>query len=387
MMYPHTEAFRRALLDPSAYVTRVFSLLDPAGTATEITDYFVDGNLTVGRQEIRTSGTLTFANDDGTMLPVDDEDHPLAPYGQELLVYRGVRYGDGSEELIPQTPLRITAVGSPDGGQTVVVRVFDRMWRVKRNKLEKPFTIAKGTLVTTAIEDLLRRAWPGIGEFETVPTGEVTPVVVLDASADPATEATKLATSLGYELYFDRDGTPQLHPLFDTTDSPPVWTYDDGSTSEFLPQTAEAWSNLGLSTVGIDWDTEDTFNVWIVRGENSTNDTPFVGTWRHTSAGSPLRYGGRFGNAVSFTSDPNVTSTSMATASARAKALEELGVSEGVSIPAMLNPAIALSDPILIVRARLGLNQVHLVDQYTVPLRSASQAIGTRRRRVVELGD
>jgi Domain of unknown function (DUF5047) len=382
-MYPTTDAFRRQIVDPQSYKTRIYSLLDPGDRPSEITDYFVDGSLVVARQETRTSGVLTFSNDDGTMLPADP-DHPLALYGQELLIHRGVTYPDSSEELIPQGPMRITGVGSEDGGQTIKVRVFDRSWRVKRGKSEKPITIAKGTLVTAAIESLLTRAWPGI-VLDIVPTTEVTPTIILDAFSDPWVESHKLATSLGYELYFDRDGVCQLHPETDNTDAQPVWVYDDGSALRFLAQTAEAWANQGLSTVGIDFDSEDAHNVWIVRGENTENAAPFVGIYRHTDANSPLRYGGRFGPSVSGTIDPNVTSSGMALKAATAKAARELGVTEAVTVPAMLNSALGINDPILIVRERLGINQIHVVDQYTMPLRAAQQAIATRRRQVVHI--
>jgi hypothetical protein len=382
-MYPHTQEFRRRLADPDSYITRVYSLLDPTADPVEVTEYFAGGHLTIGRQEIRTSGEMTFRNDDGAMLPVGNPDHPLAPYGQELLAYRGVAYdvdGVWTEELIPQGPLRVTAVSL--GPNSVTVRCFDRAWRVKRAKNETPITIAAGTPSTEAMETLIRTAWPEV-DIVIVPSDDVTPTIVIDAFSDPWAEAQKIAAAIGYELYFDRVGVCQIHPELDRTGDDPVWSYDDASL-EFIPRRPEHWANLGLPTIGVDWDTEDTFNVWVVRGENSELEAPVQGLYRDLDPSSPTRHDSRFGPAVSVTVDPLVMSEGQAIASAAARAAREVGVAEAVRVPAMLNPAIDLGDPTLIVRARLGLNQVHIIDSYTLPLVAAEQALGTRLRRVVE---
>jgi hypothetical protein len=385
-MYPVTDEFRRHLPDPGRFITRIYSLLEPTANPVEITSYFAHGSLTVGRQEIRTAGTLTFANDDGAMLPVGDPDHPLGPYGQELQVYRGIEYevdGKPVEELVPQGVLRPTA---PEVvGSEVTVKCYDRSWRIKRALNETPITIPAGTLGTAAIETLVRTAWPDV-EMRIVPSTARTPTIVIDAFSDPWQQAQKIAASIGYELYFDRVGVCQLHPEIDNSEAVPVWSYDDASL-EFIPRRPEHWANLGLPTVGINWDTEDTFNLWIVRGENSENDAPVQGVYRHTDPSSPLRFGGRFGPSVSSTSDPNVTTAEQATAAAVAKATRELGVAEALRVPALFNPALDVDDPILVVRKMLLLNQVHVVDSLTVPLKATEQAIGTRRRRVVVIGD
>jgi hypothetical protein len=387
-VYQHSDEFVRRLADPDLYRSRVYSALDALADPVEITDYLIGGSLTVGRQEIRTSGQLSFVNELAEMLPVDDPDHPLGPYGQELLIHRGVQYADPVtgktvEELIPQGPLRVTAVDAT--GPTVQVQCYDRAWRIKRAKNETAYTIAANTVVTDAIVTVLETAWPEI-QLAVVPTTERTPTVIVDAFTDPWQLALKLAASIGYALYFDRDGVCQLRPERDNVDTVPVWSYDDASL-QFIPRTAEHWANLGLPTIGVNWDTEDTYNVWIVRGENSENASPFQGIYRHIDPNSPLRWNSRFGPSVSSTVDPNVTSDSMARAAAAAKASRELGVAEAVKVDAILNPALEIDDTIKIVKRNLWLNQLHLVDSYTVPLIGSGQAIGTRRRAVVFIGD
>jgi hypothetical protein len=383
-MYPISAAFTRAITGDHEITTRVRSQFQSGSDAepVDISAYFEGGSLQVGRQEIRRSGTIVFVDRDGTMVPLS-ADAALAPFGQELLIETGLVYPDDTEELIPQGVFRITKVTTRY--PTIICELHDRAWVVAGGLLEVPLTIPSGTLYTTAIRQLVTTAYPDI-DLEAVDVSYFTPTIVIDAFADPWAEAQKMATAIGYELYFDRLGVCQLRAERDYGVDEAVLSYSDASL-EFIPRADEHWFNLATYDQELEWDTDDVVNAVIATGENTDNATPFRAVAYDTDPTSPTRYLGPFKKRPASWSSPLITSLGMAASAAQTELQKRAGISEGLRIPAIPHPALDVGDPILVVRRELGINQLHVVDAFDVPLRATgTHTIATRRRRVVLSG-
>jgi len=379
-MYQVSDAFARHITDGHELTTKVSSLLETDAVPVDVSGWFEGGQITQARQEIRRSGTLTFVDDgSGAAIPTSP-DHPLAPYGQELFVEHGVVYPDGTEELIPQGVFRITKVNIRY--PVVTCTISDRAWTVSGNKLEEALTIASGRAYTDAIEEILRTAYPDI-VLHVIAVGHLTPTLVLDAFSDPMVECHKMATAIGYELYFDRVGEGHLEPEPDNSEATPVLTYSDAS-EQFIPRRDVDWSNLATYDQELEWDTSDVVNAVFASGENTENAGQFTAWAYDLDPTSPTRWGGRFGMRPLQWVSEKITSTAMAQTAAATELQKRAGISEGLRVPSIPHPGLDVNDPILVIRQQLGINQIHVVDAVPMPLRaSGDQVIGTRRRRVV----
>jgi Domain of unknown function (DUF5047) len=380
-MYPVTDKFRRHLPGDHEVTTKVEAYPDPDADPIDISSYFEGGSITVAPQEIRRSGTITLVDGDGGLLPLT-QSSPIAPYGAELQISHGLAYPDGTEELVPQGRFRIVQL--PARYPTINLNIYDRAWIVRRALLEAPLTIPAGTLYVDAIRLLLTTAYPSI-VLHVVDSEDVTPTIVLEDQADLLAEAQKMATAMGYVLYFDRIGEGHLEPEPDVAAAEAVWSYDDAS-NEFIPRADPHWSNLATYDQDIDWDTDNVYNAVIATGENTDNDTAFRGVAKDLDPTSPTYYGGKFGKAPMFYTSPLITSNQMAQKAAATRLQSILGLDEGLQFSAVPHPALDLGDPVLVVRRELGINQVHIIDGFTLPLRASGlQTIETRRRKVVLL--
>jgi hypothetical protein len=379
-VYPVSEKFARYITGDHERTTRIWSLLETDATPVDISAWFEGGSITQARQEIRRSGTLTFVDDGSRDAIPNSKDHPLAPYGQELFVEHGVVYPDDTEELVPQGVFRITNVKIRYPFVTCTIN--DRAWTVDGNKLEEALTIASGRAYTDAIGEILQTAYPDI-VLHVVDIGHLTPTLVLDAFSGPMAECLKMATAIGYQLYFDRLGEGRLEPDPDNSEADPVVRYRDGS-DVFLPRSDEDWFNLATYDQELEWDTTDAVNAINAIGENTDNASQFSAWAYDLDPTSPTRWGGRFGRRPLQWVSEKITSSEMAEAAATTELQKRSGISEGLRVPSMPHPGLDVNDPMLVVRHELGINQIHVADAVPLPLRaSGDQVIETRRRRVV----
>lgn len=378
-MWTISNRFREQLADGHTTTVRVEVLTDEISAPIDISAYFSSGSLDVSRQAIRRSGTITFEDHDGTITP-KDPDGLLAPYGNQLRVWSGVIFPDGTEELVPVGTLRITKVRSRY--PNVTVECFDRAWIVQGASLETPYQIAKGSDYDQAIRDLLLDRYPQ-ASFDIPNVAEATPLLTFDADSDPWEHLQAMAQAVGYQLYFDPLGTCLMVPEQDFLAVEPVWTYD-GKPLAKLPYDPADWTNLALYDQERELDTDQVFNVAVVTGESTSNTVPFRGIARDLDPTSPTVYAGKFGiRPAPPWSTPLAASQGMVDAAARARLQSQTGLAEALHIPAVPNPALECSDPIMVIRPELGVNTIHAIDHFTLPLRAEQQVIDTRVRRAV----
>lgn len=385
-MWPISERFAALLADGHQTTVKAEVLAGPDADPIDVSTAFADGSLDVSRQAIRRSGTATFngttlISDQGDTLIPTGPGSLLAPYGNELRLWYGLRFPDGTEELIPVGTLRITkvAVRHP----YVTVELADRAWVVQGARLEDSYSIPKGTNVGEAIRALLVDRFPQ-ATTNFVDGSDATGQLILDAQSDPWEELQQLAQGIGHQLYFDPLGTCVLVAEPDALDVAPVWTYD-GKPFGKIPYDPADWTNLALYDQEHAWDTEGVYNAVVATGESTDLAAPVRGVAVDSDPASPTLYGGKFGKRPLFWSSPLLLSAAQAEMAARTMLQKQVGLAESLRIPAAPHPALECSDPIQVIRPELGINTLHIVDHFTLPLRAAggAQTIDTRVRRVV----
>ena len=360
----------------------------PGGDETnkvDLSNYLVDGSVDVSRQQIRRSGTLTFVDRDGSGLIVPtDNDSLLAPYGNQLRVWSGIAFDDGTEELVCVGTFRITR--SVSRYPRCTVDISDRAWIVGNAKLVAPYFVAAGTAWDTAISNVLGIAYPGVPiDIPPVEFTSTTPRLTLDQQADPWVGAQDWAASIGYALYFTPLGVATIRSELALAAEDPVWVFD-GKPSANAPAVLSDWANLALYDEAVTWDTADANNAVIITGNSSSLTAPVQGTAYDTDPDSPTQWGGPFGFKPLFETNDLVSTAAQAGQKAVGRLQQVAGLAESLTIPAVCNPALEVSDVVRVIRPELGVDTVHLLESFAVPLRGGAQTLQTRVRRVVVLG-
>jgi len=381
-----TERFRAALVGDHQTTTRVEVLLGGDETQrVDLSDYWTDGSIDVSRQTVRRSGTLTFVDGDASGLIVPtDRDSLLAPYGNQLRVWSGIAYDDGTEELPCVGTFRITKSSSRYPMCTVTVS--DRSWVVSNAKLIRPWHVAWGTLWDQAIIALLVDRYPGVPvDIPSVEYTSTTPRLTLDEEADPWAAAQKWAASIGYALYFTPLGVATIVSEIALAAADPVWTYD-GKPQADSPYDPADYTNLALYDETDDLDADAASNGVIITGNSSSNSAAVRGEAYDNDPDSPTRWGGPFGFKPLFENSELVTTNGQAGQLALGRLQQVGGLAEALQIPAVCNSALEAGDQARVIRPELGIDTVHMLDHFPVPLRGGEQRIDTRVRRVVVTG-
>jgi hypothetical protein len=128
----------------------------------------------------------------------------LAPYGNELRAYRGIRYGSGEVDEFPIFRGPITDA-TPSGGGLVSVTAGDRAWQVVKSGFSAPTVANVGSLVTTEYRRLVLDAVPDatFGTFDAI----TTTVPALSYDYDRGAALDGLATAAGAYWYPLADGS------------------------------------------------------------------------------------------------------------------------------------------------------------------------------------
>lgn len=292
-----------------------------------------------------------------TLVPASAGD-TLSPFGNELRLYRGVRYVDGTEELVPLGVFVITTTEISDDGNELTISVSgdDRSVRISRARWTRPYAIATGTNVATAIRAILQDRYPDVQtNFITTSATTSSLVLGLDTDNDPWQDALKIAEAAGLDLYFDGEGVARLAPLPDVTSGAVVAEYDEGVDGVTLSITKSLSS-------------EGTYNGVIATGEGSDVVLPVRGeAWDEDPISPTYRYG-KFGEVPAFYSSPMITTEAQAVATATALLGKYLGADEAVQFGLVVNPAHDVGDVVRFTSAAIKVDRVLVLDSFTVPL-------------------
>jgi hypothetical protein len=330
----------------------------------------VDGLVNVDSTPVRRSGQITLVDHTGVLIPGAPDD-PLAPAGNELRIWRGIDYQDGSDpELVPVGTLRfvVTEAAWPE----ISLECYDRAWAISGAALENNLVIASGVNYITAINNVLVTAWGADLPTNFPDTDETTVTLAYEADSDPWEIARELAANLGMVLWFDPMGVCQMTPEPDPATDPPVWRFEDTDSENLaLPGDKAVWDGTGNNAV-------------IVIGENSDATAVYRSAAYDQDPASPTRYGGPFGKRPITIRDEKITSQSLADLRARKELLSRLGLGQTIVIPSMVNPALESGDVVRCVSAHNRIDQVAILERFAVPLRaSGTMTLEARARQVV----
>ncbi len=352
------------------------------------------------------SGNITTTVVDPGIVP-DNAADALLPYGNEIKVSRGVEVtipnpltyaeivsnyatynalgaivtygqlkttnrGTTAFEMIPLGVFVITEVSfqEADGGIQVQIAAVDRSIKVSRAKLTDIYQITSGTNAGTAIAELLQNRYPDIAlSFsDTAATLNAT-YLGSDTSSDPWADAQDIAQSVGMRLYFDANGICVLEPQRDYLNVTPDASYQDGELNV-------------VTDVSRRISVQDTYNAVIVAGEGSGNTSSiFRGEAYDDDPASPTYRYGKYGIVPYYYSSPNIVTAAQAANTAESLLLQLRGATEEIAWTNISDASLDVEDVVRLTNAGTKVDQVLVVDSYTLPLQP-DQPMSARARLV-----
>lgn len=371
-MRPATATLKEALALPHNPVALVEVLHN--GTVINTITTVTDGTVTLdAAASVRGRMDLTIIDDGSHGLIPTAVDDPLAPYGNEVKVYRGVRFPRGLIELVPLIVARIdTPRVSEEGGMpTITISGQDRSARIIDARFEEPYEVAAGTNLITAITDVIEAVYPDV-VTDFIQTAATTGTVIAEAQADRWEFAGKLALAAGMRLYFDGDGVLRLAP--EVTTGPAVADLVEGDGGVLVSAARE-------------WTREAVRNVIVATGENTGDASASVrGVAEDLDPDSPTYVHGPFGRVVGFFSSPILTTNDQCVQAAQTILARSTGTTQRLDLGSLVLPYLEPGDVVNVARQRIGIvNERHILDSVTVPL-AIGGTMSSRTRAITITG-
>ena len=371
-MYPVSDAFLSSVR--KSHISHVkIEIYDMANNEIISTAQPISGEVTIdSRRDIRRQCSIEFIDKDGTLVPTNNRSAVLLPYNREIKIYRGVQFGDGTEELVPLGVFILTTVEVTDTpeGVKITVQGSDRSLRVIRAKFTShDFYIADATAKETAIKNILQDRFPAVQTIFPV-TNQVTDIIypTIDQSSNPWKECLKIAESAGMDLYFDENGTARMRPIPDPDSGLPLVTYEDNAESV-------------LTSLSRSLSSDESFNHVIFTGEGTNLSIGVLGEAKDLNPASPT-YIETYGSVPLFKSSPFILTVGEANEAAIAELRKVIGALEKISWEQVVNPAHDVYDLVKITRTPSGVDATLMLDSITIPLspQNTMNAIGRSRR-------
>jgi hypothetical protein len=371
-MYPTSGAFKSAIVADHTVISKA----EVWSTERKLTDLDID----TGKVTVTSSNTsrrtceihLSTGRDSNNLVPDTGFDF-LAPFGNQLRLYRGVEFTDGSQEYVPLGVFVITDVKISDtnDGVSVTVSGEDKSLIVSRNKWTSTYQMVSGTLEASLLA-LLQNRYPDI---ETnFPTTNVTVNQVIlgaDSNVDPWKDAVHIAELVGYDLYFDVNGVCVMKQFPTLDASTVVATYEEGN---------------GTTITSLDRtiSTKETYNGVIYTVEGSTVSTPIrVEVWDEDTSSPTYRYG-VFGSVPTFINTNLIGTSAEAIKAATLLLNNYIGAQEQITFSSVVDPSLDVNDVVYVHSNGAKVDRTVIIDQLEIPLEVEGQlSVQTRVVRVV----
>jgi hypothetical protein len=337
----------------------------------------ISGSVTIdSSQQFRrqTTDLVIPATDDLLDLVPANQSSLLAPNGNEVKLFRGVAYDDGTEELCPVGMLAISQNQVDDSGQGVsmTITAYDRSRKVSRASLTEPLLFSSGASAAEVIATVIHkqcRSWLPERWMNLSTEGQLgaanLPPLYYKIGDDPWQAMSKLATACGGELYFDASGLLTLRPIPDPKKARQVWSYNEGPGGQMT-------ASQPL------WDDQYVVNTWIVTGSGSVV-TKVVAVAKDEDLSSPTSVP-NFGEAAQTISTGLVKSQDQAQAMANGLLKLTTGIVWSMTLTASPNPALETVDVIEVNRSASKVQGKHVIQSITMPLDpGSSMSIQTRQ--------
>jgi len=319
------------------------------------------GSVTIDRTaQNRRSGSIRipWSMQVGFSLGIDLRDLPLGGYA---LVRRGLRYADGSTELMLLGRLRVESVNWGTLESSASLELADRNAQIRDEPFTGPYSALGKTPHGAAIE-IVQQVFGSSIAYHTpyMPGGTLGDITW---TAERTEALSQLEQSYGAETYFDANGDFVFARKPQDSD-PVVWTVDAGDTGVMVD------ARESLDRTGV-------YNGVLVKGQPQADLPPVRALSTYNDPTAPLRWGGPFGHVAILADSTTVTTTEEAQAAADSLLRLRLKQTRSLELTSAPNPALEAGDTISVVFPD-GRTETHLIDAVTIDLATASQSIVTR---------
>lgn len=371
-MIPTTTDFLAALHGSHEAVFRARVVLtyqsgtDPVGEELEVIGGTVRLDSTADE---RSALDMTVVGD----WPINHQASPLAPFGQEIYVERGISAVSFSgTEWVGLGYHRIEVIEQDDAPRSPIrITGRDRMAAIIEARLLEPRTFAAGLTFQSVFEDLVLEIYPSAqldlsGDFATSTLREAVTV-----DRDRYDFLRDMATSRGQVMYFDYRGYLVVKAAPDPT--VPVWTVDAGPTGVLINTRRQ------LSRSGV-------YNAVVAEGSEAdldTADPPARGVAVDDDPTSATYFYGPYGQVPRFYASPLLYTDAQADLAAASILAQTKGLPYSLDLTFIPNPALEPDDAITVVMDTGATAEIHVLDTLTIPL-SSDAALTANTRATVE---
>jgi hypothetical protein len=371
-MYPTSATFKAAVQTDHIVIAKA----EVWNSDRKLIDLDIDS----GKVSVTTSSTirrtceihLTTTRTSTNLVPDDGFDY-LAPFGNQLKLYRGIEYTDGTQEYVPLGVFVITEVKVTDKNEGVEmsIRGEDKSIIVSRNKWTSTYQMVNGTL-EASLTALLQNRYPDIvTDFPTTNISVNQVVLGADSTLDPWKDAVSIAELVGYDLYFDVKGicTMRQFPTLDAASV--VATYKEGGGTT-------------ITQLDRNISTKETYNGVIYSIEGSQVTTPIrVEIWDEDPASPTYRYG-VFGSVPTFITT-NLIGTSVEAIKAASLLLNTyIGQQEEIDFTSVVDPSLDVNDVVYVKSEGAKVDRTVIIDSMDIPLEyTGTLSVKTRVVRIV----
>ncbi|HKV68030.1 MAG TPA: DUF5047 domain-containing protein [Gaiellales bacterium] len=360
-MRPASPQFLASLRYSHIAAARVELIFPGAADADAVSVPVEAGSVTIDRTaQNRRSGSLRipWSLRAGFDLGVDVRDLPLGGYA---LVYRGLRYADGSTELMLLGRLRVESVTWGTLDASASLELADRNAQVRDEPFAAPLP-ALGKTPHGAAVDIIRGVFGATIAYHTPyqPAGTLGDITWTGARTDALSQ---LEQSYGAETYFDANGD-FVFAAKPADDEPVVWTVDAGELGVMVD------ARESLDRTGV-------YNGVYVKGQAQADLPPVSALATFDDATSPIRWGGPFGKVTLLADSTTATTTQEAQTAADNLLRLRLKQTRSLELTAAPNPALEAGDTITVVFPD-GRTERHLIDATTISLSTDAQQVVTR---------
>lgn len=365
----HTAIFR-------ARVCSVFQTgTNPDGVEIDLDDSGGDVTSSAG-SEVRSTLTINTP----TKWPTAVSDL-MAPYGNEIFIERGIKYGNGQSEMVGLGYYRINSPQQsdvPDG--LISLTCTDRWQGIIDGEFPTPRQFRSTTIRNDLVVQLLTEVYPSaIVEWDdpVVAAGTIGKALAVDT--DRAGTITEMLTSLGKVGYFDYRGVFVIKTPADVTGLP-VWTVDAGRNG-VLTDISRSISREGVK------------NIYVA--ESSSVDSSFPVRYVAADYGpnSPTNVNGRFGPVPGRFSSPLLLTTAQCRTAAETLLKRSLGLPYSIALGSIPNAALEPNDVISVrypekSRSRSLITETHVLDEVKIPIGiDGVVQLKTREQPVILIGE
>ncbi|MEU3452188.1 DUF5047 domain-containing protein [Micromonospora sp. NPDC006766] len=339
--------------------------VNPTGTLLSL----LDGDVEIdGTADIRSTIDITI---NGRGMWPTQASSLLTPYGNEIHVRRGIRYGNGTTEWVSLGYHRINTPAqeqAPDG--PIRVAATDRMWGLIKGRLVNPIQFGPTATLGFIVSTLVREVYPSA----VIEWDDNTSLIPLSRSLTAEEERFEfladLVQSAGKIWYWDHRGVLVIRKPPQTTN--PAFTVSHGADGVLVELSRELTD-------------EEVYNGVVATGEAADTAYPARAVVVDTNPQSPTRWGGPFGKVPRFYSSPFLYTDTQAQAAAAAMLTRSLGLPYSVDFSMVPNPALEPYDPILVTYP--GRSETHVIERLTVPLTASEpMTASTREQTLIALG-